>query len=165
MPLRLCTVLAQSACTFKGDMQVGTFKTRRLLLQLFPIVIVTVYSQSLHEELIDELHKHLYVRATAKKPNPLGTLHIVHAEVANIVQVGDSNFIYPSLPAIDSQISSPIQGRKTGTRTFITVPSNNIVMCLFRIAVTRIGKASSELAIKTFFHNSVPKDSTHSRND
>ena len=125
---------------------------------MFPIVIVTVYSQSLHEELIDELHKHLYVRATAKKPNPLGTLYTLRLQI--LFRSGIQIFISPSLPAIDSQ-SSPIQGRKTGTRTFITVPSNNIVMCLFRIAVTRIGKASSELSIKTFFHcvyNSVPKE-------
>ena len=29
-----------------------------------------MYCQNFHEELIDELHRHLYVKATAKKPQP-----------------------------------------------------------------------------------------------
>ena len=32
---------------------------------------VYLFDQCLHEELIDELHRHLYVKATAKKPQPL----------------------------------------------------------------------------------------------
>ena len=34
--------------------------------------------QHLHEELIDELHRHLYVKATAKKTQPLVPAHGEH---------------------------------------------------------------------------------------